>query len=39
MDAVARGYLKAMYFGISADAEATNLLEARAQLCNAATVK
>lgn len=27
MDAVQKGYLKNMYFGIAQDAEATNLLE------------
>jgi hypothetical protein len=27
MDAVAKGYLKNMYFGIATDATATNLLE------------
>ena len=29
MDAVAKGYLKNMYFGIAQDAAATNLLEVR----------
>jgi hypothetical protein len=36
-DAIKRGYLKNLFFGIATDAESTHLLEVRACVCIAIT--